>query len=219
MTFVYRPFPHAPQAAVSGQPRRDRRYKSSFATTRAMLKFELAKLRASGALIVLGFPPSCFTADGRVRVDDTPMFPDVIVAFESEHGWLKYACGRNRSWKANLYAIALTLRKTREMIDHGAINGKRAYIPWRIEKPVEAEPRSSESPGPGPQPFSDVRQAAYFIGTHAKIDGTYVLNNAEQARRAYRLAAAKLHPDRAGDDGLFIRLQSAWGLIKQRHGL
>lgn len=70
-----------------------------------------------------GFPPSCFTPDGRFRVDDALMFPDAIVAFGSEHGWLRYACGRNPSWKANLHAIALTLRKTREMIDLVAIAG------------------------------------------------------------------------------------------------
>lgn len=63
----------------------------------------------------------------------------------------------------------------------------------------------------------DVQEAARLLSSHSGMVTSWIIDNHQLFRQAYRLAAKTLHPDRASDDREFKRLQSAKDILENHH--
>lgn len=170
--------------------------------------------------------------DGLPRADARAGAPGVILAFDSRHGPLRYACDRfvkspwkresGEDWQHNLRAVALTLESLRAVDRYGATKDGQQYrgyaqLPAGIAQPATHMTRS---------------EAAEFIAKHVDRE-TYRATKAdalnlhlefgyggrEDLDRCYRSAAKQLHPDApTGSTALFQRLQAAKALLEREHG-
>jgi hypothetical protein len=188
------------------------RFRAKYSATLGELKYELCRLGVDMAVIELDLTERDIRLDGLPRANATPESPRVRISFEHpDLGALQYPCDTYSHWQDNLRAIAKTLEAQRAMDRYGATRRNQQYAGWQQLPPG----------GAAMQTAMTVEQAAAFINDAA---GRPTVNKdligiADNARLAYRSAAAKLHPDRGGDASKFNLLQEAKRVLFAHHGI
>jgi DnaJ domain len=86
-------------------------------------------------------------------------------------------------------------------------------------KPITLEQaRKAQQRKPPPQIPGNLRiEAAIFLASHTAIPRDVLMNNQEVRRKAYRKAAARLHPDNlvTGNTEEFVKLQKAMEVLEK----
>lgn len=194
-------------------------FRASYGDTKALLIYELSKLKTIESSIQLGMfvdrddikvIGTALKANARVRK------PGVVLTFTREVSRkynpktyadevktvdLSYPCDAFNSWQQNLRAIALSLEALRRVSRYGVFSYET--MAERLALPAADGKSSSKD------------EALEFIATYSGMTIDDLRSNPDTLKAAYRQAAAKLHPDRnAGDDLLFKRLIDAKNFLE-----
>lgn len=195
----------------TGDRARSARFKASWQSTLDLLGREVEMLDAGLVVIQVDADASDVRRDGVLRAHAKVGFPGVKVSFDSRHGPLTYATdaydrwygGDPPGWQANVRAIALALESLRAVDRYGVTRSGEQYRGWTAIAAASGE-------------FDMTRdQAALLLSGDVAYTAEQILADREIAKRAYRAAAAKHHPDRGGNTELFRRLTAARDLLDQ----
>jgi hypothetical protein len=194
-------------------------FRANYGDTKSLLIYELSKLKTIESSIQLGM----FVDRDDIKVIGTALKanarvhkPGVVLTFTREVSRkynpatyndqvktidLSYPCDAFNSWQQNLRAIALSLEALRRVSRYGVFSyetmAERLALP-----PADGKATSEDD-------------AIQFIATYSDFDEVDLRNNPSNLKDAYRQAAAALHPDRNGGDGiLFTRLIDAKNFLK-----
>jgi hypothetical protein len=108
------------------------RFKAAYADTIDLLVSEIDKLAGQRVVIQVDLRESDIRLDGLPRSNARHGdHPGVIVSFESRFGPLRYATDEFTEWKANLRAIALSLKALRDVDRYGVSKRGEQYTGWR----------------------------------------------------------------------------------------
>jgi hypothetical protein len=196
--FTFRPIDTWPREKTR-YPKRSR-FDVKYEETITLLNRELDRLGARKAVIQVDLPESKIRNDGLPRAGAHPDTPGVILSFESKHGPLKYMTDVFDHWQDNLRAIALGLEALRKVDRYGITKSGEQYTGWK-QLPA------------GNEAMTDLYVAADFIEIHSECTASDILSDPDLAKKAYRQAAMKLHPDKGGDAEKFNKLQEAYRII------
>lgn len=183
---------------------------ADYNSTLALLEHELRMIGAETAVLMVDATERDCRIDGQLRADARPASPRVILAFDSEHGPLKYHCDRFETWQTNLRAIAHGLEALRKVERYGIGSRGEQY------RGFTALPSGIAL---GPSTMSR-RDAAELMIRTAGIEwygddfaGCVELLlagiDSEQLSGAWRFAVKRAHPDQGGDVEAFKNLQLA----------
>lgn len=98
--------------------------------TTKLLGRELDALEARNVVLQMAITESDIRQDGKLRQQARPAHPGIIVAFESRHGPMQYACDSFLHWKDNVRAVALSLEALRKMERYGVVRRGEQYTGW-----------------------------------------------------------------------------------------
>ena len=192
-----------------GEPRKpSERKRSQFAaswqSTLELLDTELSAIGARGVVIQAYYRREDLRLDGMPRAGIAPSAPGVIITFKAKGGDLSFPCDTFDRWNDNLRAIALALEALRRIERYGVTRRNEQYKGWA---------KLPAAPAPGKM---EPKDALVFIGLHC--NGVPV--NPHYFKAAYRVAAAKLHPDnqQTGDEHQFRILGDAKQALVDAYG-
>jgi hypothetical protein len=171
------------------------------------LSIEVERHGAKKVIIQLALPESQIRRDGLPYSTAKPDHPGVIVAFQTKHGPVKMPCDTFAHWQDNLRAISVTLEHLRGVDRYGVTQHGEQYRGWA------ALPASSQA--------MSGSEAADFISRHCEyVPASWIMEKAEAFKTAYKVAAAKLHPDNqdTGNAEEFKTLQAAADVLKAHFG-
>jgi hypothetical protein len=199
MEYEFRPLGDWTGPSTPGPQRSYPRFKAAYADTLDLLVAEAGKLGAKRLVLQVDL------ADRDIRIDGLPRsnarygsHPGVIVSFESRFGPLRYATDEFTEWKANLRAVALSLKALRDVDRYGVSKRGEQYRGWRALA-AGSEPT-----------FPSADEALRWM---AEMDDADAL--AENARIIYRNLARRMHPDAGGTADDWDRLDAAKLLLTQ----
>lgn len=165
-------------------------FSAGYTDTLGILDRELRHLGAERLVICMALPDSQIRNDRQgPYADARPEHPGVMVVVDSHYGPLRYATDRFRAWQGNLRAIALGLEALRKVDRYGITRAGEQYRGF------------AALPG-GTGSSNDARLLAEWSGLsedEVRAD----------PRRAFRLAARKVHPDAGGDPETFAACRDA----------
>jgi hypothetical protein len=206
----------------STEERKPARFRTAWSRTCRELDFELDKLDVRKLIIEIALPAEKIRRDGMPYADARPDHPGVILSFDAPGvGPLRYPCDTFSDWQDNIRAIAKTLEAQRMIDRYGVTTRKEQYTGFAQLPP----PTRTDSEANG---FGSHRDAAEFVAKHgiAEFEAYQtewrnhavdrIIGDADYRREAYRDAAAKLHPDRSGDDAAFKKLQAAKRMLEEK---
>jgi hypothetical protein len=204
----------------------DRMSRHTFRTTAAATRSDLidearhlAKGEAIDVIVELVAPDSAFYKDGTgLRSDRSHHVAHVGVVLRlvgTKHGDLRYACDAFNSWEANLRAIVLGLHDLRRVERYGIGKRGEQYVGWAALNAGTAM---------GAAQVEEAMTVEYAAAVLAGgTDGTFspldVLGDPDDARAAYRTTAKRYHPDRGGDPAVMAKVNKAWALLSDHHGI
>lgn len=182
-------------------------FKTIWTRALALLEREIRMLGGTNVRIAVDVEPHHLRQDGQLRANARPRSPAVIVSFDTrEQGRLAFPADRFLYWEANVDAIARALEDLRRVDRYGVQQG-RQYTGFKA------------LPGAGQSSTTmTVDHASRLIARLADINPQLVAYNAEKARWAVRVAAAKTHPDAGGSADDFSLVQAAKRVLEQQHG-
>ena len=99
--------------------------------TEELLERELWNLGAKHTVLQIAVTELDFRQDGQIRASARPAHPGVILAFDSKHGPMQYACDRFDDWQDNVRAIALALEALRKVDRYGITKRGEQYAGWK----------------------------------------------------------------------------------------
>jgi hypothetical protein len=208
---IARPIDEWPAPMLDDYDRQQSRFKASWSSTVDLLDREVWHLGGDEVVLQLALRDRDFRNDGWIRADAKPEHPGVIVSFESKHGPLRYwtdefkgsgQWGYLPGWQANVRAVALGLEALRTVDRYGIARAGEQYRGWN----------ALGAGTPMPAAAMTVDDAVRFLHEHAPgVEWDW--DQPDQVARAYRAAAARLHPDAGGDAELFRRLTEARDLL------
>lgn len=197
MRLTFRPIDRWDRAETN--PRRSSPFKSTYTATLDLLDRELRLLAAERVVLMVDATERDCRLDGQLRADARLSSPRVILAFDSEHGPLKYACDAFLYWQDNLRAIALGLEALRRVERYGIATRGEQYTGWKALG-------SGIAMGAGMS-----RKEATTVLQDLTRDGDLILyadDDLDDRGRAgaflddaYRIGAKRWHPDNEGGDG------------------
>lgn len=187
----------------------------------------LVEARAVGAtdvIVEVDLPESAFYADGTGIKGNArePEFPGVIVhLIGSRFGDLRYACdafeklysGEPAGWHGNLRAVVRTLEALRLVERYGTAHRGEQYAGWAALPP-------GTPMGSGEKiPLTLDQAAAVLAGaTDGLVSAPDVLDEQEDARLAFRMAAKRYHPDvPGGSEATWAKVDEAWQIVERHH--
>jgi hypothetical protein len=188
--------------------------------TETLLRREAAALGTRELVLELDLRDRDLRQDGWIRSDARPASPRVAVALlHPQLSWLRYHCDRyegggwldlaHAGWQANVRAIALSLEALRAVDRHGVTGKGEQYIGFK---------QLSSSTTTRPAPQTPECAAAILANESDEIDAE-ILTDPDVARRAYRAAVKRTHPDvLGGNDEAFADVQAARELLDAYHG-
>ena len=182
-----------------GEKRRERKrspFKGTWGNTLQVLDRELGHLRARDIVVQGFFREEDIRLDGWPRSSAAPREPGVILTFETPNGPLSFPCDTYLDWEDNLRAIALALAALRAVERYGVTRRQEQYKGWAKLPPAPAKMSRAD--------------ALVFLALHSDIP-----TPAADIPKAYRQAAAKLHPDNkeTGNVHLFHLLTEARAVL------
>lgn len=217
MKVTFRPIDEWPREET--EERLPSPYTVGWGETLVLLKGELAKLGAEHVVVQLALKENRIRSDGWPRADARPTDPRVIVSFQHpRQGWVSYPADLYDDWEGNMRAIALTLHDLRLAGQRGVLRMGEQYVGSLLELEagalgIEGEAGEGSAYAASAMPAAPRRmtreEAARFLSDHGGIVVSATGTSPSAVGRAYRRAAAKLHPDAGGDPEEFRRLQEA----------
>jgi hypothetical protein len=193
-------------------------FKAGVSDTLRTLERELKMVSAESAVIQIA--TTHFRKDGLPYSDATPEHPGVIVSFvkviRDKFGQrvrvpLSFPADRFSRWESNLRAVAIALEDLRRIDRYGVTQNAEQYLGFKALPP----------PGPEHPSVLTVDEAARVVAKYAGKqfagESGEILNLPDRHREAYRIAAAKLHPDVGGDANDWAILQAAKSLLDELH--
>lgn len=211
MRLIARPIEQWPDQLLTDGQRRWTPFEAQWHQTVDLLSREVEALGTREAVLQLAITERDCRLDGWIRADAKPAHPGVILSFESKHGPLCYSTDRFKGgggrlgWQANVRAIALGLEALRKVDRYGIARSGEQYRGWNALPSGTAMPTALT-----------IESAIAFLHEHAPgVEWDY--DQPDQVQRAYRAAAARLHPDRGGDPADFRRLTEARDLLLAQH--
>lgn len=184
------------------------KFKASYSATLSLLDDELQHVSAKGVVVQAFLRADQIRNDGWPYSNARPSSPGVIVSFTNGRGAFSFPCEKYSKFEDNLRAISLSLQALRAVDRYGVTQRAEQYQGWK------------RLPEPDAAPFPTVEDAARFLSVKAYQDdrqSTYValLRDIEARRRAYRSAAALLHPDSpSGSHEEFVLLGKAMKILE-----
>lgn len=208
----FRPIDRWPGKMRLSYQRRRAPFRAKYAATLDLLEAELEKLKAKDIIIQAGFELRDIRNDGWPRSSARPSHPGIIVSFAGKTGPMSFPCDTFDAWEDNIRAIALSLQALRVVDRYGVTQNNEQYKGWaRLPPPAT----SSNSGFP-----NVVEAAAEFLAQHSGFEAPHIRADRDRFRNAYRVAAARLHPDKpGGSNELFVRLQQAKSVLDKHHGV
>lgn len=147
--------------------------------------------------------------DGQVRDDARMKSPAVVVSFlrGADKRPLVFACDFFQRWQDNLRAIALGLESLRRLERYHIAQTGDQYRGWM------ALPAST-------MPALSTEQAAGVLARRAPWSAEEIVGDSEIAKRAYRAAAGRTHPDAGGNGTVsdFNLVQEAKRILEAHFG-
>lgn len=199
MRFTWRPIDKWDREETT--ERKHTPFDASYSQTLQLLDRELRMIDAENVVVMADVRETDIRIDGLLRERATPRTPRIILAFDSQHGPLKYACDRFTHWQANLRAIALGLEALRRVERYGIAGRGEQYTGW-------AQLGSGIAMSAG---MSRREAVAVLIDLTSDGHDLYSdddLDDQENPGRpgafledAYRIGAKRWHPDNEGGDG------------------
>lgn len=184
-------------------------FKASWHATLDLLMYEVEQLGGDQVVLQIDVQEGELRRDGMLRANARVGFPGVKVSFAGTWGPLTFASDAYEqpyytgltSWQANVRAIALGMGALRAVDRYGITQSGEQYRGWSALSATSGE-------------FDMTReQAADLLAADTQYGSNVILADRDIARRAYKAAAAKHHPDRGGDTELFRRLTRARDLL------
>jgi hypothetical protein len=214
---TFRPIEKWPRALTKNRKRSP--FSATYNQTFKLLEAELNHLGARNIALQIALRPEDIRLDGQPRANAKPAaHPGVILSFEkfvwsgkyNERGQRmgKYApysmpCDAFTDWESNLRAIALSLEALRKVDRYGVTQSGEQYTGWA------ALPVASNS--------GECEMAAQFMSEHSGVMLAPHNTDADALKRAYRIAASRLHPDApGGSNELFVRLKQAYEVLSEK---
>jgi len=192
------------------------RFRAKWADTLDLLSRETDLLGATLVVLQVDVTEGDIRRDGMLRANAKVGFPGVRVSFESKFGPLTYATDAYEQWygqdmpgwQANIRAIALALEALRAVDRYGVTKRGEQYTGWRaIDAPTKSARRMTTD------------EATEFIAAHAPgFTFAQVRYDLEARTKAYRAAAAVLHPDKGGNPDQFALLVEAKRVLDTEGG-
>ena len=203
LDYQFRPIEQWPGEKTKNRTRS--KFKAPYSETMKLLERELGFLKANHVVIQADCGAEMIRRDGMLRSDARLRGPGIILSFNSKHGELSYPCDTYLNWDCNLRAIALALEALRAVDRYGVTRRAEQYKGWaRLEGPKRGE--------------GDVEDAALLLAKYHIVPFRDILNRRETAEVAYRVAAAKTHPDGGGTPDAFKAVQRAKEILDQHFG-
>ncbi len=183
-------------------------FKSAYSKTLELLEAELRRFNAVDVEVFAGFKRNQIANHGMPLASARPDHPAVILGFREARADKPYSfpCDMFALYQVNLHAIALTLQHLRGVERYGVAQGNRQYAGFLA---IEA-PKSM-----------NVDEAAQWLAEQAgSTDWPQIVHLASTYRAAYRIVAARVHPDVVGtDDGRWSKLSDVKRLLDAHFGL
>ena len=182
--------------------RQSSRFKIQYGRLLDELEEELKKLRARDIMIQAEISREEIRNDGWPKSNARFRGPGIILTFTTPKGDISFPCDTYLDWESNLRAISLTLTALRSIDRYGVSKHAEQYKGWAKLPPAPKE--------------MTVKDAMAFMDLHSGI----LPGCGDSARKAYRLAAAKLHPDNpvTGNPDQFHLLSKAKETLERVHG-
>lgn len=199
--FTFRPIDNWPHEKT--KKAKSSAFRTLYNQTLELLDKELLMLGVRRAVIQIDLPESKFRNDGLPRSGARPDYQGVMFSFESKYGPLRYATDAFDFWQDNLRAIALGLEALRKVDRYGITKKGEQYTGWKQLPAGISETRN-------------IMEASKFLARHSGIDADDIATDGPEYRRAYRMAAKKLHPDKGGNTEEFIILTKIKKLFENR---
>lgn len=214
MRLIARPIEQWPDQLLGDAGRSMSRFGASWSDTADLLEREVELLGGNEVVLQLAITERDCRNDGWIRATAKPEHPGAIVSFDSRYGPLRYWTDEFKGngyggyligWQANVRAIALGLEALRKVDRYGIARSGEQYRGWNALPSGTAMPTALT-----------IESAIAFLHEHAPgVEWDY--DQPDQVQRAYRAAAARLHPDRGGDPADFRRLTEARDLLLAQH--
>jgi hypothetical protein len=197
--YEFRPLDWAGPSSSPGA-RAESRFKASYHETIDLLFAEADKLGASHLVLQVDLAERDIRADGLPRANARyGTHPGVIVSFDSRHGPLRYATDAFGDWRANLRAIALSLKALRDVDRYGVSKRGEQYTGWK----------ALPAPGNGSRHFTSADDALRWMRAQDGLEGGELPPGA-----LYRKLARRMHPDLpSGSRSEWNQLDSARQLL------
>jgi hypothetical protein len=171
-------------------------FSATWGSTTQLLRSELRHLGVDvdstdgrdDVVLQIAIAPEALRLDGRLRSRADVAHPGVILAIESRHGPLSYACDRFTTWRDNLRAIALALEALRKVDRYGIGETGQQYTGWQ----------QLPAGGTTPSQALSVADAERVLREQAGAGEPGDSTDLGTLTQAYRRAVAATHPDRPG---------------------
>jgi hypothetical protein len=192
-----------PMGPLAKKPRKGSQFRAKYSAILDKLETELAKLSAKSIVIEAGFELAQIRNDGWPRSVARPSHPDARLSFNSRGKEMAFPCATYTSMDDNLYAIALTLERLRDINRYGVTQEDQQYRGFTAL--------------PAPQDEGEKRRKAAVLLAFLAGEGfssTGVLMEPQVREAAYRIVVKKAHPDMGGNRETWDRVQEAIGVLR-----
>lgn len=182
-----------------------------------LLERELRMLsyRSGSVVLQTAHSPYDVRKDGRLRADvRKPEHSGVVLKFEvydsvqKRYVPMSFECDQFTDWKANVRAIADAMEALRKVNRYGVSGGGKSNAHYEGYKALPPAEEASDE--------ADLT-CAQFIALHSAFNRVEILTDKAVLIKAYKQAAAKLHPDNpeTGSHEHFLRLKTAYESLKK----
>lgn len=168
------------------------RFRAGWYDTMDLLQREVELLGGDLLVVQIDADSSDLRRDGMLRARARVDFPGIKVSFESRHGPLTYATDAYDHWHGNLRAVALALEALRAVDRYGITSSGEQYRGWTA---IAAKPAEKT--------LSVDDAASVLAQWMIPVCRAEDMRTEDQARRAFRTAAAVHHPDAGGSADAF----------------
>lgn len=181
------------------------RFTSGYRESLDLLDKELAQVNARNVIVQAYFERHQLRGDGWPYSNARPSQSGLIVSFTSNKGALSFPCDKYTSFDDNLRAIALSLQALRAVDRYGVTQRAEQYQGWA----------QIEAPKPEVMTAEDAARFVSVAAYGTPRFTTEIVSDTEARKKAYRSAAAMLHPDNqdSGHAELFKQLQEAMAVL------
>lgn len=170
-----------------------------------LLRYELARIKATNVIIEAGYKPNQVRADGWPYSNAKPEHSQVRVSFERSGTPIAFLQVGFKAVEYNVWLIAMTLQALRAVDRYGCSQSGEQYKGWAQLPPGKESIAAAE--------WSSVEYAMRFL---CQIGNGEVLSLLPaDLDVVYRAAARKAHPDAGGSNELMAKVNRAKDYIER----